>query len=606
MSTVTSQPNRYLRLLRYAQPYWRGWVAILLVTMLATLFSVVSPWPMKVLVDNVLGHAPLPSSVRTALRWLPASGSNAGMIGWIALAGLFIFAVNSTLDVVLTWLWIRIGQGMVYELAAALFARVQRRSLLFHSRNSVGDSMARVTGDSWAVYSLVDTLWFAPLHAGFTLIVMLVLMLRLNLPLTLLSVAIAPLMTACSLMLGKRLRTTARAQRDIESRIQSHVQQTLTGITVVQAFGQEEREHNRFVKFTVAAMSALRRNTLASSFAGLGTGLTTTLGTAAVLWVGARQVLHGGLSVGSLLVFLTYLGAMQSQLKSFTGIYSTLQTVRAKVDRVCEVLETEPEVSDRPGARALARAVGRVRYENVTFGYTSERAVLKNVSLEAAPGETIALVGPTGAGKSTLVSLVPRFFDPWEGRILLDGRDVRDVQVKSLREQVAIVLQEPFLFPTTIGQNIAYGRPGATMAEIRRAAEAANADSFIRRLPGGYDTELGERGATLSGGERQRLSIARALLKDAPILILDEPTSALDAGTEHLILEALQRLICGRTTFIIAHRLSTIRSADKIAVVEGGQIREEGSHAELQLRGGLYARMVSIQSGICEITGAVV
>ncbi len=597
MSRSLAHPNRFARLLRYARPYRAGWAAILLATLVSTLFSVVSPWPLKVLVDHVLGGAPLPAWLGGIADALPGADARGGLIAWVALAGLVIFAVDSAVDFVLTFLWIRVGQGMVYEVAADAFARVQRRSLLFHSRSSVGVSMARVTGDSGAAHTVVDTLLFAPLHAGGTTVLMLVLMFRMNVPLTLLSLAVAPLIALASVLMGRRLRTTARAHREIESRIQSHVQQTLTGIGVVQAFAQEQREHDRFRSYTDAALVALRRSTLVSSFASLGSGVVAQAGAAAVLWFGARQVLRGELSVGSLFVFLAYLGALQAQLKAFTGIYTGMQTVGAKVDRVCEVLEPEPEVADRPGAIDPGATAGHVVFDNVTFGYEPGRAVLNDVSLEARPGQAVALVGPTGAGKSTLVGMIPRFFDPWHGRVTLDGRDLRDLKLRALRDRVALVLQEPFLFSMSVADNIAYGRPGATREQVERAARDANADGFIEMLPGGYDELLGERGATLSGGERQRLAIARAFLKDAPVLVLDEPTSALDSRTEQLILQAIQRLMKGRTTFIIAHRLSTIRRADTIAVVEDGRIVEVGNHEQLVARGGLYARFHAIQSG---------
>jgi ATP-binding cassette subfamily B protein/subfamily B ATP-binding cassette protein MsbA len=591
------QWERLWRLLHYARARRGAWAFIIAITLLSTAFSVLQPWPMKVLVDHALGHEPMSPALRRVMALLPGTGTPAGVVAWVALAGLVIFAVNSALDVVLTWSWIRTGQGMVYDLAGDLFSRIQRRSLLFHTRHPVGDSMMRVTGDSWCVHTVVDTLLFAPVHALITAFAMAALMLQLNVPLTLLSLATAPLMTAFSLLLGKRLRARSHAQREIESGLQSHVQQTFAGMPVVQAFAQEDREHARFEQLTHAAIRALRRTTLTGSLAGLGSGLITTTGTGAVLLVGSRQVLHARLSVGSLLVFMTYLGSLQAQLNALAGIYTALQAAGAGIDRVSEVLEAEPEVVEKPGAVAAPRAAGHIRYEDVEFGYDPGRSVLRDVWLEALPGQMVAVVGPTGAGKSTLMGLIPRFFDPQKGRVTLDGRDLRDWQLRALREQVALVLQEPFLFPISIAGNIAFGRPDASRGQIEAVARAANAHSFIEKLENGYDTVIGERGATLSGGERQRLSIARALLKDAPVLILDEPTSSLDLETEYSILQALERLMKGRTTFIIAHRLSTICRADRIAVLDEGRIVEFASHVDLLASGGLYARLHGIQSG---------
>jgi len=315
--------------------------------------------------------------------------------------------------------------------------------------------------------------------------------------------------------------------------------------------------------------------------------------------IGGLHVLRGTLSVGSLLVFLSYLASLYTPLQGLANISSGFASAAAGAKRVLEVLEAEVEVRDAPGARPLplrsAREGRHVLLEDVTFGYEPGRPVLHGVNLEARPCESVALVGPTGAGKSTLVSLIPRFFDPWEGRVRIDGLDLREVRLSSARARVALVLQEPFLLPLTVAENIAYGRPGAGEAEIRAAAVAANADEFIRRLPQGYQTVLAEGGASLSGGEKQRLSIARALLKDAPILILDEPTSAVDAQTEALFLEALERLMEGRTTFIIAHRLSTIRRVDRILVLENGRVVEQGAHRELLANGGVYHRFHSLQ-----------
>jgi len=592
--------STYRRLLHYALPYWRGWMLIVVVTLLSTAFGLLNPWPMKVLVDNVLGDQPVGEMVASVTERLPGAETPHGLLGWIVIAGLAIFAVNSLIQVVLTFAWIRVGQRMVYDLAGDLFARIQRRSLLFHARNSVGDSMSRITGDSWAIHTVVDTLLFAPLRALITTIGVLVIMVRMDAGLTLASFIVAPLMVGSSLVSGHRMRTVSRLRREIEGGLQSHLQQTLGGIAMVQAFGQEVRELTRFRGITGVAIETARRGSLIGGTNRLLVGLSTALGTGLILWLGANRVLDGNMTVGMLLVFLAYLGTLQTQLKTFTGIYPALQGVGGSVDRVMEILDVPADVADCPEALDLSSVRGQLRIENVTFGYEAEQPVLRNVSLEAHPGELVAIVGPTGAGKTTLVGLIPRFFDPWGGRVMIDGHDVRDVGLRSLREHVALVPQEPFLFPISVAENIAYGCPEASPEEIEQAARTANAHDFIVSLPDGYNTVLGARGETLSGGQRQRLAIARALLKDAPILVLDEPTSALDAETEAALLEALERLMAGRTTFVIAHRLSTIRRADRIVVLRDGEVVESGTHAELLVRPALYARLHELQTGMPE------
>jgi ATP-binding cassette subfamily B protein/subfamily B ATP-binding cassette protein MsbA len=594
---TTASWHTYWRLLRYAFADWRGWGLIVVVTLLSSAFGLLQPWPMKVLVDHVLDTEPMPHWLAWGVEMLPGAQTSRGLLVWVVFAGLGIFAFNSLVDVILTRAWIRVGQQLVYRVAADLFARALRRSLVFHSRNSVGDLLSRITGDSWCVYKVVDALLFTPKYALIMIVGMLLLMVRMDPGLTLLALAAAPFMAWSSIVLGRPIRRAAQARREIESHLQSHVQQTLTGIPVVQAFAQEEREQQRFEEATAKAIRAQQRSALVGSISGLTSGLALTLGTGIVLWAGARHVLAGELSLGSLLVFLAYLAALQGQLKALTGIHTALQEIGASVDRVAGLLTNEPEVKELPEAPALSQVKGHLRLERVTFGYEPERPVLHNVSLEVRSGQTVALVGATGAGKTTLASLVPRFFDPWQGRVLVDGHDIRTVQLGSLREQVGLVLQEPFLFPVSMADNIAFGRPGASRDDIEVAARAANLHDFIQRLPHGYETVIGEHGETLSGGERQRLSIARALVKNAPILILDEPTSALDAETERLFLQALARLMRGRTTLIIAHRLSTVRHADQIVVLQHGYVVEAGTHSDLLAQDGLYARLYEMQSG---------
>jgi ATP-binding cassette subfamily B protein/subfamily B ATP-binding cassette protein MsbA len=370
----------------------------------------------------------------------------------------------------------------------------------------------------------------------------------------------------------------------------SLVHQTLTAIPAVQAFTREELEHARFQSAATRALAAYQRSIATDMWFKLFVGFITAVGTAAVMWLGAQHTLQGRMTVGSILIFISYLAALYGPLNSLSYTASTFQSAMASADRVLEVLNDPLDIRDAPEARPL-RLQGHICYEDVTVGYESDRPVLTKVSFEAGPGEVVAIVGSSGAGKSTLVSMLLRFLDPWSGRVLVDGHDLRQVQLRSLRQQVAIVLQESFILPLSIAQNIAYGNANATREEVIAAAEAANADEFIRCLPDGYDTMLGERGCTLSGGEKQRLSIARAFLKHAPILILDEPTSALDAHMEGLLVSTLERLMKGCTTFIIAHRLSTIRKADRILVLDHGTLAEQGRHAELIANDGLYARL---------------
>jgi ATP-binding cassette subfamily B protein/subfamily B ATP-binding cassette protein MsbA len=583
--------------IRYAARRWMGLLGVLSVMLFSTVFEALKPWPAKILIDNVLNGQSMSNGLARAVHWLPGSSHPDYLLVWCVAATLVLFLLGWAVGVLSAFANIAFGQRMMYDLASELFAHLQRLSLRFHARKSVGDLIRRVTTDCSCVSTIVKDALLPVLSSTFSLVFMFVIMWRMSPWLTLLSLAVLPYMVFVFRRFSERMMQFSYAQQEADGRIYEVVEQTLSAIPIVQAFGRERDADARFQGCTTATLSATLAATRVQMQFKILMGLSTAAGTAGILWVGARQALNGSLTVGQMLVFLSYLGSLYGPLQSLMYTSSTLQGAAGSAKRVLEVLAHDHEVSDRPGAMPLPPSRGHVRLENVVFGYHEDRPVLHGVSLEALPGQTIAVVGPTGAGKSTLLSLVPRFFDPWEGRVTLDGHDLRDVTLKTLRNQIAVVLQEPFLFPLTIAENIAYGRLDAARDQIEAAAKAANAHQFIEKLPEGYDTRVGERGATFSGGERQRLSIARALLKDAPVLILDEPTSALDAETEGLLLEALDRLTAGRTTLIIAHRLSTIRNASRIVVLEDGRISDSGTHAELIERGGLYSRLCEIQFG---------
>jgi ATP-binding cassette subfamily B protein/subfamily B ATP-binding cassette protein MsbA len=484
---------------------------------------------------------------------------------------------------------------MVYDLAADLFACLQQHSLRFHAQSSVGDNIRRVTADCACVATILRDALLPAASSCVSLVVMFLILWKLSPSLTLLALIVVPFMALVFRRYARPMLEGSYRQQEIEGRIYEVVEQTFSAMPAVQAFGREQWNEEQFKRATGDTLAITLSLTQLQLRFKILMGLATAVGTAGILWFGTRLALEGQFSIGSILLFLSYLGSLYAPLEAVMYSTSTVQGAAGSAQRVREVLNARREVVDQPAAVALRAARGHVVLEDVFFGYEAGRPVLREVSLDVRPGETIALVGATGAGKSTLVSLIPRFIDPWQGRVLIDGQNLRELKLKSLRSHIAIVLQEPFLFPLTIGENIAYGRPQATLAEIESAARAANAHEFIAKLAEGYETVIGERGATLSVGQRQRLSIARALLKDAPILILDEPTSALDAETEELLLDALERLIHDRTTFIIAHRLSTVRRANRIVVLHEGQLVETGTYEQLLARGGAFARLHSLQ-----------
>jgi len=570
-------------------------VLIFVVTVLVSGVTALEPLPLKLLVDHALGNSDAPSFLLKAFAVLNLRPTPAVLILAAAAASLGLFLLNSAVEAYLSWAWMSAGQRMVYDLSAALFHKLQRLSFSFHVRQPVGDSLGRLMQDSWSIYSLASGV-ISPVQALLTIATIGVIAHRLHPELAALCLMAAPALAVTSFIFGGKIKRRAQARREAESRLMSFVHQTLEAIPLVQAFGTETRNRQHFHTIAGDAVNLAQKGAVLSGTYRLMTGALITAGGALVLYVGGAKVLSGEMTLGTLLVFLSYMTTLQSTSDLLLRTYGDLKPVQASIDRVLDILNSKDGVRDTPKAHRLReQSRGHISIENVSFGYESHQPVLTDVTLTIMPGEKVAFAGPSGAGKTTLVSLIPRFFDPCRGRITLDGTDVREIEIASLREQVSLVLQEPFLLPLTIADNIAFGRPDATRAQIEAAAEAANAHKFIHRLPNRYDTVLADRGATLSGGERQRLSIARALLKDAPILILDEPTSALDAATEAEVLEAIERLMVGRTTLIVAHRLSTAMKADRIVVLDFGRIIEAGTHKELLAARGLYHGLYSLQ-----------
>jgi ATP-binding cassette subfamily B protein/subfamily B ATP-binding cassette protein MsbA len=561
-------------------------LAVLLVSEIA--LGALQPWPLAVVID-LLGGKPLPPSLASLSTF--ATTHRFGLLIGIVIAGVVLQVVNQLVSAYGTQVQVDTGQRMVYDLRARLFQHLTALGLHHHITTSTADAVYRVDVDAYSIENLVMSGLF-PLATSITaLAVMFAILLRLNVTIALLSLTVVPFMYLCLRYYTSTLVNREERVKELESKLLSRLYETFGAIRLVKSFAREAHELQRYTEAGATTMNARIAITWQSSLFSVVVSTITILGTALVVIVGGSYVLKGRLSVGELYVVISYLAAVYGPLSAIAHTTGQLQGALAGTRRVRAMFALLPETVEAPDAIDADAITGDIRVEDVGFTYPSGARVLHDITFAARPGEMIALVGLTGAGKTTLVSLIPRFYDATEGRVTIDGTDVRKYKVRSLREKISIVLQDPVLFQGTIAENLRYGRLDATREEIEEAARAAHAHEFISRLPKGYDTEIAEAGGGLSGGERQRLSVARAILKNAPILILDEPTSSLDAISEEIVFAALRRLRAGRTTIVIAHRLSTVRDADRILVLDGGMIAAQGRHDELLKSSQLYRRM---------------
>jgi ATP-binding cassette, subfamily B, bacterial len=567
----------YQRILRQARPYWPHLLGVFLVDLVATPLSLLGPIPLKVAVDTVIGSDPLPAFLDVVLP------------DWIGQAPLRLLGMAAALQILVVFLSqlqglaghvlrTHTGESLTLDFRACLFRHVQRLAFAFHDSRGTADTIYRIQYDAPSIQWLTIHGIIPLITAAVTLVSMIYVTAHLDWPLALVALSICPLLIALPPAYNWRMHRQYRAAKELESTTLGIVQEVLTSLRVVKAFGREEHEQERFVYQAHAGMGARLRLAFAEGAFGLLINVIIAAGTALVLFIGVRSVLAERLTLGELLMVLAYLAQLYAPLATISDTAGRLVSSKVSVRRAFELLDEVPEVTERPHARPLKRAMGAIAFRQVSFAYEGTQMVLDNISFAIRAGTRLGIAGRTGAGKSTLVSLLMRFYDPSVGQILLDGIDLREYKLADLRNQFSMVLQDPVLFSTSIAENIVYGRPGASFQEIVAAAKAANAHDFIDKLPDGYNTLVGERGMRVSGGERQRIALARSFLKNAPLLILDEPTSSVDMATEAAIMDALNRLMAGRTTLMIAHRLSTLESCDARLVIDHGQIiRATGS-----------------------------
>jgi ABC-type multidrug transport system fused ATPase/permease subunit len=582
-------------ILSLVRPY-RGTLLLILIAMLVqTAMSVAGPWPLKIILDNVVGTHKLSPEMTHLLGPLLRGEGKMKIAEAAAIAAVVIALIGATMSYIANYFTTSVGQWVANDLRIKTYHHLQQLSLQYYDTHETGTLLSTVTADVQTIQGFASSATLGIIVDMFTIVAMLIVMLWLNWDFTLIAVAITPFMLLMMSRFKKTVKKATHQVRKEQSKIVQVVEQGLQSMRVTKAFGRQALAEAQLAEVSQAAVNASLKARRIKALLSPIVAVTVSLCTAFVLYRGSSLIIAGTMTAGGLIVFLSYLSKFFKPVQDLATMTNTIAQAAVGVDRIRAILDADTVIPQRPDARDPQALKGEIEFQNVAFSYSDEAKVLTDVSFSIKAGQMVGVVGPTGSGKSTIVSLIPRFYDPTGGSVKIDGVDLRDYKFLALRDQIGYVLQETVLFAGSVRDNIAYGRKDVTEAQILEAAKLANADEFIKRMPHGYDTLVGERGDTLSGGQRQRIGIARAIVRNNPILILDEPTAALDTESEQLVMEALERLMKGRTVITIAHRLSTIRNADKIVVLKGGVVAEEGRHDELLARNGVYAELYKIQ-----------
>lgn len=578
---------------------YRARMAMLIfIALIGVAFEVAKPLPVKIVIDNVLMGQPL-QDILQSITGLPVLPDKKQLLIFCVLAIVIITVSSAVISLVVSNLTVSLAQRLVYDLSVDLFSKLQRLSLSYYTKNKTGDLLQRITGDAFVIYFLVAQIIIPIITSLICLGAMFYIMASIDLTLALIALAVVPLLGVSLAFFSKPMNDTTMNQYKKQGELSAFLQQSLSSMKIIQAFARESYMYSKLEKQAWDFGKAFQLATKVSMRYNMITALITGLASAGLIGLGAYRGISGNLSAGDLYIFLGYITALFGPVNSLSTAIGTAIAISARAKRVFEILDSDEVVKEKSNAKTLQHTAGNVTFENVEFAYETiyptKKTVLKNISFHAKTGQIVAIVGATGAGKTSLISLIARFYDPSKGKVLINDQDIKDLQVQSLRENISLVLQDPFLFPMTIGENIAFGNPMASFEEITEAAKAAQAHDFIMKLPQQYDTPVSEMGASLSGGEKQRIALARAFLKKASILILDEPTSALDAQTEFKIFSRLSAIAKDKTIFLISHRLSTIKHADQIITLKDGYVVETGSHDKLLKQGMEYADLYKYQ-----------